>query len=622
MTNPSLNVAIVVRDDAEQALRTILGVRKTSQEIPFCISVVGNGCGAASTDRLISFKHGGIIDNILILQEPTSAVCAANIAWGLSDAPLYLWLATGLVPKENHWPGKLLRFWHNGLPLSTLSGVDARCAGFGADGAAAGTHYTLPEDMEGEAMLIPKGVVEVLGRWNEDYAGRRAALQDYCARMHCAGFPRYAYPLDKFFAGAPSDDATGSDDARLCAFNSLLYSLCVRSWKPMLRHALERREPDRARVTERPGYRIFRTALDACEREYSKLLAEGVVAGAELEEAFVNPWKARFADLGQGSPGAAPVRTARRAAPPVLQDAPASGVRSRLAMHRDALLMPFEGSMDAFVSGVFVEGQCLPESLQCRGAAAAPRPPEAVLSGPCIFGGYLFAHYGHFLLETLNRYYAIARCARHPLLFMSPNAAPRAWQREIFRLLGMSNEMYCVRVPTLVRGLLLAPPSGDAEQPMTDAQFAALGRVPECEVIRGKNVWLSRSALLTGGRVEEEAELEAMLAAEGWEIVHPERLPPIRQAQTLMEAEYVAGFDGSAFYTVLLCRRLRNHFILFSRRNSFVPFMLDYIRRRGARLDSFLPPAAPTTGKGAAQNWSIDPRGVFRLLHESMAAGQ
>ncbi|MCD7983686.1 MAG: glycosyltransferase family 61 protein, partial [Desulfovibrio sp.] len=150
----------------------------------------------------------------------------------------------------------------------------------------------------------------------------------------------------------------------------------------------------------------------------------------------------------------------------------------------------------------------------------------------------------------------------------------------------------------------------------TYAQFEALCRLPARSPLAGKKLWVSRSAL-RGGKVEEEKSLEAELVRAGWDIMHPEKLPLQQQARAMMEAGHVAGFDGSAFYTPLFCQSLSNHFILFSRRNYFVPFMLDYIRKRGARLGSHIFPAAATTGHGAALNHSLDMERVLTVLREA-----
>ena len=278
--------------------------------------------------------------------------------------------------------------------------------------------------------------------------------------------------------------------------------------------------------------------------------------------------------------------------------------------------MPFQGSMDSFKAGVFDNGKCLDDSLMYRGLAATPMPAEAKISQTCIFGGYMFAHYGHFLLESLSRYYAIQKCANLPLLFLSPNAAMRLWQIELLKFLGIKNEILFVKVPTLVDELLISPAAGDARTPMTDEQFNALGRILPKPPIVGKRIWISRSLLKTGGRIEEEPILEKRLATQGWEIIHPERLSIKAQIKAMMEAEHIACFDGSALYTVLLFQKLYNKFTVFSRRNFFVDFMLEYIRRKGASLQAIIPKATPTTGVGAAQNCSIDIEMVISVLEQ------
>lgn len=279
--------------------------------------------------------------------------------------------------------------------------------------------------------------------------------------------------------------------------------------------------------------------------------------------------------------------------------------------------MPFEGMMDDFLSGVFVDGQCLPESLFYRAKAAAYRKPTAVLDQTCIFGGYFFANYGHFILESLTRYYAIKNMKPLPLVFLSPNEEVNTWQRYLLRLLGIRNEIIFLREPTRVRQLVVAPSSGDASGPMSDAQFRSLGVHTPGPVRQGRKVWLSRSALQYG--VCEEKDLEKSLEGRGWEIVHPEQLPPLAQIRAMSEAEYVAGFDGSALYTPLFCTHLSNTFCVFSRRNRLVPFMMDYLVRRGATLHTSIPQATPLKSDTIFTDWSVDPADVLRVLDEVVA---
>ncbi|WP_288956817.1 glycosyltransferase 61 family protein [uncultured Desulfovibrio sp.] len=632
-----LNVTIPVFNHAELVQRTLAALRKTSQEIPFCITVVDNGSDERLVARLREFRQSGIIDNLFLLPRNMGEACAANIGWQLVNAPIYMKLASGMVITEAHWLSKLLRFWRNGLPVSTLGCVrnlNMRPANPEAADAPGGDPDLSTDGALGRAVMIPKEVSDVLGRWNEDYGPTSVLEADFGARMACAGFPQYCYEEARYFRDAPASGASGEGAqtpeeqraADLFTINATLYQLCIRSWKVMPRYeVIDVDEDSRVQLAERAEYMEFRMVLDDCAQTLSHLRQRGIPYPG-FEKEFIWPYKERFASVERESAYFAVTGDARPACPTASPsgsgqsgDAVLPGPDTppqTFALHHDALLMPFAGSMDEFASGVFVNGRCLPDTLLYRGRAAAPCRPQARLKGPCIFGGYMFAHYGHFLLESLSRYYAIARCKPWPLLFMSPNPTLRPWQKEAFKILGLTNRIQFIRVPTLVDELIVSPPACDAATAMTDAQFEALGRLPERAPRAGKKLWVSRSAL-RGGKVEEEKSLEAELARTGWEIMHPEELPLPQQALAMMEAGHVAGFDGSAFYTPLFCRSLSNHFILFSRRNYFVPFMLDYIRKRGARLDSHIFPAAATTGRRAAQNHSLDVDRVLTVLREA-----
>ena len=53
-----LNVTIPVFNHAELVQRTLAALRKTSQEIPFCITVVDNGSDERLVARLREFRPG------------------------------------------------------------------------------------------------------------------------------------------------------------------------------------------------------------------------------------------------------------------------------------------------------------------------------------------------------------------------------------------------------------------------------------------------------------------------------------------------------------------------------------------------------------------------------------
>lgn len=302
------------------------------------------------------------------------------------------------------------------------------------------------------------------------------------------------------------------------------------------------------------------------------------------------------------------------------QSAPACSTAepSAFTRLRNAVLMPLEGTMDAFRSGVFVEGVCQPASLQSRCTPAELREPEELLRGHWFFGGYLFWHYGHFIMESLSRLYAIAQCPRLPLLFVSPNNGVASWQRNILRLLNITNDIRLVTAPTRVENLVLSPPGSAVGHCMTREQLAALGQVSVPPLEPNRKIWLSRSLFQNGGGIENEAEIEARLASAGWEIVHPENLSMRRQISLLGAAGQVAGFDGSAFFTALLAKKVQGRYTIFGRRNAVAPTIVYALTQKGIHLQSHVFPVTHVRGENALAIFRLDdPLRVLHALHES-----
>lgn len=265
------------------------------------------------------------------------------------------------------------------------------------------------------------------------------------------------------------------------------------------------------------------------------------------------------------------------------------GSKRPFTLARHALLMPLEGCMDEFRSGVFVDGVCLEDSLMDRARAAVPRPPETELRGSYLFGGYLFANYGHFLLESLARLYALRQCGSYPLLFMSPNASVATWQRHIFKLLDVGNDILLIHRPTRVERLAVAPPGCSlARNLLTPEQRESLARVSVAGPVSRK-IWLSRSAF-KHGEILNEREIEADIARHGWDIVHPEQLPIRTQVELVASSALVAGLDGSAFYTALLARKVWGRFFVFSRRKRIPPMLSTVLRDKGVSVEEFIFP--------------------------------
>jgi hypothetical protein len=250
---------------------------------------------------------------------------------------------------------------------------------------------------------------------------------------------------------------------------------------------------------------------------------------------------------------------------------------------RQALVMPLRGTLDRFSGGVFQGEDCLPASLLWRDREPAlygmPAPPETVreawgtgegravrLKGAYLFGGYLFRHYGHFLIETLSRLYALKQCAHVPIIFSYTHQDIVPWQWDVFKLLGLRKPILMLTRPVVVDQLMLAAPAFTLPDSVTPEQIEALGALPP-PPLTDKKIWLSRSSNLGGGLLNER-ELEPHLQAMGWEIVHPQFMPIRKQVELIASSARVAGMDGSAFHTALLAREILGRFTLFFLRNT------------------------------------------------------
>lgn len=321
---PVVNITMPVFNRYEVTQAAILALRKTSQEIPFCLTVVDNGSDAPLVRKLIDFKERGIIDYLFLLPTNMGVACAANIGWQLVDAPIYMKLDNEIVITEPHWLKKLFCLWRHGQPLSTLGGAFNRKMLLKHPGALRtrdGILGICRTNLAGQTILIPKEVSDILGRWNEDYGLYGTEDGDYGARMIAAGFPQYYYHGPDFFhdlgksdntetyftrnvdKGKEAQEAWETADGKLGLFvtSATLYDECIRPFKIMPRYAVVDITNDYyVHVIEREEYKQFRPVLEGIAQLFTELINKRTL-NQRFDPELVLRMKKSLARFGQSS---------------------------------------------------------------------------------------------------------------------------------------------------------------------------------------------------------------------------------------------------------------------------------------------------------------------------------
>jgi hypothetical protein len=207
---------------------------------------------------------------------------------------------------------------------------------------------------------------------------------------------------------------------------------------------------------------------------------------------------------------------------------------------------------------------------------ATTNAPVETLQGEVIFGGFLLHQYGHFVLETLARYWYIWRNPEIPVIFSGPvNLSATAstkigfleWEERILDFLGIgADRRYLGLDPVRIEKLHLPDAGLILRDTFYGEQAEALGRFQTKPTRAGKNVWLSRAGKGVGD-IENERGIEIALADAGWTIGCLHEMGFLDQLDLLGDCERIAGFAASAFHTLVFLDQVQARVDIFSRNN-------------------------------------------------------
>lgn len=220
---------------------------------------------------------------------------------------------------------------------------------------------------------------------------------------------------------------------------------------------------------------------------------------------------------------------------------------------------------------LYRDGSEVPDTALIRTVGRITAKPEPIAgwrqkryAGDAIFGGYMIDQYGHFLLESLTRLWFAAETGM-PIVWAS-GVTLNTYQKDILVRLGIHpDRMLFIRKPTRFKRLIIPKPGYIIQKGFhaRHARFLSCGPAYESS---GANVYLSRRVFQSQiATFDGERKLEDMLKKEGWEILYPEALRIEQQIELFSSSRCVAGIEGSAFHTVILCARLHGGLALVRR---------------------------------------------------------
>ncbi|MFP4238606.1 MAG: FkbM family methyltransferase [Rhodosalinus sp.] len=229
------------------------------------------------------------------------------------------------------------------------------------------------------------------------------------------------------------------------------------------------------------------------------------------------------------------------------------------------------------------EGRLVPEAALWRNrrlltAPPPVAPPAARLSGRWLWGGVFMRTFSHFVAESPARLWALdaETGPLDGLLFIDRrgrDAPMSAFHRDFFALMGIDLPVRLQADPAQVQELIV-PGQGFGLGAIT-AGTAAFRATMQARFARDvapegpERLYISRSALGPGrGGLIGEDRLEAELAAQGYEIFHPERHDLATQAARYKAARQVVAAEGSALHLFAFLARPEQQVAVIVRRRS------------------------------------------------------
>ncbi|MFT7595631.1 MAG: hypothetical protein ACI8R4_002961 [Paracoccaceae bacterium] len=271
---------------------------------------------------------------------------------------------------------------------------------------------------------------------------------------------------------------------------------------------------------------------------------------------------------------------------PTLQPSPDGGWSQTITTLENATVVPPVESGFVQAAGLLdSEGNyCAQGALwrKYRPLTTAPEAPEKIaeeIPGRWLWGGVLWAHFGHFLVESTARLWAVDHLDKpiDGILFIPKRPkvgeSVRGFQKDFIHLMSPDTPIRVAAEPVRVQELVV-PGQGfglgkitTGTQKFRDALHNQFAR--DIEPDGPEKIYISRSALGLGkGGLLGEERLEQLLEAQGYTVFHPQKHDIATQIARYKAAKQVIAADGSALHMFAMVGRPDQQVAMILRRKS------------------------------------------------------
>jgi hypothetical protein len=246
----------------------------------------------------------------------------------------------------------------------------------------------------------------------------------------------------------------------------------------------------------------------------------------------------------------------------------------------------------------------LPKSfMRILPLSASEAERATVIEEPVIYGGPLFRHFGHALSESIHRLwprFALEELRAAKVAFtLVNNSKVMPYVIEALNLHGYSgNQVIRIDRPLRFRRLIVGPQARQMAGPTIIPGYQSmLDRTLERRLGTSadrRRLYISRMHHHHTGSFYGESFVETALAAEGFEVIYPER-HSLTQLVSMLRASSIAVFaEGSAIHALELC-------------GSATPAVF-VIGRRSRSVDRFTPLL-----HAICRDWMVSDRLLFNV---------